>query len=342
MQITAKTIATLVNGIIEGNESVVITHPAKIEEAGVQSITFLGNAKYEPYIYTTNASVVLVSKTFVPQQPIETTLIRVDDVYASLAVLMNNFNQIQHEQNHTISANSEIHATAAIGEGTHVGAYTVIEKNVNIGNGCRIGSNVYIGKDCKIGKNVILFSGVRIYYDCEIGDNCILHANAVIGSDGFGFAPQPDGTYKKIYQLGNVLIGNDVEIGANSTLDRASMGSTIIHDGVKIDNLVHVAHNVEIGKNTVIAAQTGVAGSTKIGENCMIGGQVGFAGHIKIADGTKIQAQSGIARSIETPNTAVFGSPAIPYTDFIKSYSVFQKLPDLYRKLTQLERKIEK
>ncbi|MFZ1496170.1 MAG: UDP-3-O-(3-hydroxymyristoyl)glucosamine N-acyltransferase, partial [Saprospiraceae bacterium] len=267
---------------------------------------------------------------------------RVDDVYASLAVLMNNFNQIQHEQNHTISANSEIHATAAIGEGTHVGAYTVIEKNVNIGNGCRIGSNVYIGKDCKIGKNVILFSGVRIYYDCEIGDNCILHANAVIGSDGFGFAPQPDGTYKKIYQLGNVLIGNDVEIGANSTLDRASMGSTIIHDGVKIDNLVHVAHNVEIGKNTVIAAQTGVAGSTKIGENCMIGGQVGFAGHIKIADGTKIQAQSGIARSIETPNTAVFGSPAIPYTDFIKSYSVFQKLPDLYRKLTQLERKIEK
>jgi UDP-3-O-[3-hydroxymyristoyl] glucosamine N-acyltransferase len=338
--ITALQLAQILNGTIEGNPDVKISRPSKIEEGEVGTISFLGNLKYEHYAYTTRSSVLLVSKNFTPSAPIAATLIRVEDVYASVAVLLEKFGQKTESQG-IVSTKSSVHASATIATNVSIGDMSVIEENVSIGENTIVFPQVYIGKNAVIGKNTTLYPGVRIYNDCVIGDNCILHANAVIGSDGFGFAPTEDGSFKKVPQIGNVVIEDNVEIGSNTTIDRATMGSTIIRKGVKLDNLIQVAHNVEIGENTVIASQTGIAGSTKIGANCMIGGQVGIVGHLKIADKTRIQAQSGVAASITEPNTAWYGSPAIPYSNYLRSYAGFKQLPDLLKRVLQLEKKME-
>ncbi|HMO40020.1 MAG TPA: UDP-3-O-(3-hydroxymyristoyl)glucosamine N-acyltransferase [Saprospiraceae bacterium] len=339
MQLSAQEIAQLLNGSVEGNPDATVSRPSKIEEGGIGTITFLANERYEAYAYTTTASVLLVNRSFQPRQPIAATLIRVDDVYAALSYLLEKFGG-QARANAGISAQAAVHESAQIGEEVSIGAFTIVEEGARIGAGCQIAGQVLIGKNVVLGENVILHPGVRILQDCTIGDHCVLHPNVVIGSDGFGFAPQADGTYRKIRHTGNVIIEQHVEIGAGTTIDRATIGATIIRSGVKLDNLIQVAHNVEIGENTVIAAQTGIAGSTKIGKNCRIGGQVGFAGHINIADGTQIQAQSGIASHVTEPNTALFGSPAIPYNSYVRAYAVFKKLPELYKTIAKIERKI--
>lgn len=337
MQLSAKILAKLLGGEIEGDPNVLVSKPSRIEEGGEGTISFLGNEKYEQYVYRTDASILLVSRAFRPKQPITPTLIRVENVYQAVAVLMERFGQ-SAEGNSGIAESAVVDAKANIAPAVNIGPGAVIEAGAEIGSGSRIGAQVYVGANVKLGKEVVLHPGVRILKDCEIGDRCVIHPNTVIGSDGFGFAPQADGPYQKIIHVGNVVIESDVEIGANTTIDRATMGSTILRQGVKLDNLVQVGHNVEIGAHTVIAAQSGIAGSTKIGKYCRIGGQVGFVGHITIADGTQIQAQSGIARSVKTPGTYLFGTPAIGYKDFIRSFAVFKKLPDLYRRLTQLEK----
>lgn len=340
MQINAQQLATILKGRVEGNPEVSVHAPAKIEEAQAGNIAFLGNLKYEHYAYSTEASILLVSRDFKPTQPINATLIRVDDVYASVAILLDRFGAAQQSTaTREISSRAAIHASAKIGQQTAIADFVVIEENVEIGANVRVFPQVYVGKDVKIGNNVVLYPGVRIYQSCIIGANCIIHANTVIGSDGFGFAPLEDGSFKKVPQIGNVIIEDDVEIGANTTIDRATMGATIIRQGVKLDNLIQIAHNVEIGKNTVVAAQTGIAGSTKIGANCMIGGQVGIVGHLKIADRTRIQAQSGVAASVSEPNTALYGYPAIGYQNYLRAFAVFKQLPDLLKRLQILEKK---
>jgi UDP-3-O-[3-hydroxymyristoyl] glucosamine N-acyltransferase len=340
MQISAAQLAQFLGGTVEGNPEVLVNRPSKIEEGEIGTISFLGNPKYENYAYTTQSSILLVSKQFTPSQPIAATLIRVEDVYASVAVLLDKFGQ-KIEEKSVVSEKASIHKNTHLGENINVGDFSIVEENAEIGKNSHIFPQVYIGKNVKIGKNTTIYSGVRIYHDCLIGDDCIIHANAVIGSDGFGFAPLEDGSFKKVAQIGNVVIENKVEIGANTTIDRATMGSTIIRKGVKLDNLIQIAHNVEIGENTVIAAQTGIAGSTKIGANCMIGGQVGIVGHLKIADRTRIQAQSGIAASIIESDTAWYGYPAIQYGSYLRSFAVFKQLPDILKRLVQLEKKNE-
>lgn len=339
MQLSAKILAELLSGEIEGDPHVTVNKPSRIEEGGAGTISFLGNDKYEPYAYRTNASILLVSKDFLPKKAISATLIRVENVYQAVAVLLEKFGQSPTEGGE-VAASAYIHDRAKLGENVSVGPGAVVESGVEIGRDTRIGAQVYLGVNVKIGEQVRVYPGVRILKDCEIGDRCIVHANTVIGSDGFGFAPREDGHYQKIIHVGNVILECDVEVGANTTIDRATMGSTILRQGVKLDNLVQVGHNVEIGAHTVIAAQTGIAGSTKIGRHCRIGGQVGIVGHISIADGTQIQAQSGIANTIETPGTSLFGSPAFNYKDFIRSFAVFKKLPELYRRLGQLEKSV--
>jgi UDP-3-O-[3-hydroxymyristoyl] glucosamine N-acyltransferase len=339
MQLSAQEIAQLLNGTVEGDPAVLVSRPSKIEEGGAGTITFLARDHYEEYAYTTTASILLVSHTFQARKPISATLVRVENVYHALNFLLERFGN--HLPAATgVDASASVHPQARLGEGVHIGRFTVVEANVQIGAGSYIGDQVFIGKNVTIGRNAVLHPGVKILAACVLGDDCVLHPNVVIGGDGFGFVPQEDGTYKKTTHTGNVVIKDSVEIGANTTIDRATLGSTVIHSGVKIDNLVHIAHNVEIGENTVMAAQAGVAGSTKIGKNCRIGGQVGFAGHLTIAEGTQIQAQSGIASSVKEPNTALFGSPAFGYNDFLKSHAVLKKLPELYKKIAALEKKM--
>jgi UDP-3-O-[3-hydroxymyristoyl] glucosamine N-acyltransferase len=341
MKVTAKAIAQLLNGEIQGNPDVILTHPAKIEEATIGSICFLADAKYEHYAYTTAASALLVSKEFQVEIPITATLIRVSNVRQSVAILLQEFSQYQKTTPKDTQNLAVIDESATIGEGVNVGAFTVIRPKATIGNNCTFHEQVFIGDNVKIGNNVELYAGVKIMNDCVVGDNCVFHANAVIGSDGFGFVPNEEGIYQKIPQIGNVVIGNDVEIGANTVVDRATMGSTVIRDGVKLDNLIQIAHNVEIDKNTVIAAQTGIAGSAKIGKNCMIGGQVGIAGHLTIADGTRIQAQSGIGKNIKKTNTAVYGTPAFDYGDFVRSHILFKNLPRTEQRIRELEQLVK-
>lgn len=336
MEITVRAIAQLVNGVIIGNPELKINRPSRIEEGGEGSISFFGNSKYEAFVYTTNASALLVAKDFEPKASIQATLIKVEDVYAAIAVLLESFGD-QQQTSPGIADQVDIDPSVQLGKDLGIGAFTSIGSDAVIGDSCVIHSQVSIGKNVKIGHSVTLFPGVKIMDDCEIGDHCILHANVVIGSDGFGFAPQADGSFKKIPQLGNVIIEERVEIGANTTIDRGSIGATIIRKGAKLDNLIQVAHNVEIGENTVIAAQTGIAGSTRIGKNCMIGGQVGFAGHIQIADGTQIQAQSGIMSTVKKPGTALFGYPAFAYRDYLKSYALFRRLPQISDRIRRLE-----
>jgi UDP-3-O-[3-hydroxymyristoyl] glucosamine N-acyltransferase len=340
MTITAAQIAQFIGGTVDGDPNAAVTRGAPIETAQAGDFTFLDNPRYESYAYTTQATILLVNNQFEAEKLVIPTIIRTADVRTALATLLKIIDQANHSNGAAISEKAYIHEEAKVGAGTEVGAFTVIEQGAVVGKNCKIYPQVFIGRNARIGDNTTLYPGVRIHFDCEIGNNCILHANAVIGADGFGFAPQPDRTWTKVPQVGKVIVEDHVEIGASTCIDRASLGSTVIHSGAKLDNLIHIAHNVEIGHNSVIAAQVGVAGSTHIGDNVRAGGQAGFSGHIKIANDTQIQAQSGVASSIKIPETALFGSPAMGYRDFIKSHIVFKKLPDLQRKVLELEKKL--
>ena len=341
MQLSAQELANILGAEIEGDPSVKVNHPAKIEEGGAGAISFLANPKYEEHLYGTTASVVVVSRDFQPKSPISATLLRVDQVYESFARLLSFYDQAVQARPQGVSAHAAVDATAQLADNVAVGRFAAVERGAVIEENVVIFDHVFIGANVRVGAGTIIFPGARILHQCEVGKNCVIHSNAVIGSDGFGFAPDEQGVYQKVPQVGKVVLEDRVDLGANSTIDRATMGVTRIGEGVKIDNLVQIGHNVEVGAHTVIAAQTGVAGSTKIGKHCRIGGQVGFVGHVSIADGTQIQAQSGIAGAIEEPNQAWFGSPAIPYRDYIRSYAVFKKLPDLYRQIHKLEQEIK-
>ncbi|MCB0620821.1 MAG: UDP-3-O-(3-hydroxymyristoyl)glucosamine N-acyltransferase [Saprospiraceae bacterium] len=339
MQITARQIAELVGGVVEGDPEVIVERPSKIEEGRSGTISFLANPKYESFLYESEASAVLVDRDFVAARRVRPTLIRVPDVYTAVAQLLEAFDPYR-EGSGGVSDLAFVHPEAIVESGVSIGPFCVVEKGARIGAGARLQAQVFVGAEVEVGPKAVLHPGVRVYPGCRIGARCILHANAVIGSDGFGFAPQPDGSFRKVAQIGSVEIDDDVEIGANTTIDRATMGATRIGKGVKLDNLIHVAHNVEIGANTVIAAQAGIAGSTRIGAGVQVGGQAGFVGHIQVADGARIQAQSGVARSIREPDAAVYGSPAIAYNDYLRSYAVFKKLPELQRRILELERKL--
>lgn len=340
MTISAAALAQLLHATVEGDPQATVSRPARIEEAGEGDFSFFDNPKYESLVYTTKASILLVHKDFQPARPVASTLLRVDDVRGSLAFLLAQFQEKATANAGVVSERAFVDPSAQLGAGVSVGDFAVVESGAVIGAGCVIGAQVFIGKNTRLGDGCRVFPGVKIHYDCVVGERCILHANAVIGADGFGFAPQPDGSWKKVPQVGNVVLENDVEIGANTCVDRAAIGSTLIRTGAKIDNLVHIAHNVEVGRNTVMAAQVGIAGSTKVGEHVVLGGQVGLAGHLHIADGTQLQAQSGVGSSIKTPGQALFGSPAIPYNDYVRAYVVFKQLPDLQKKVRELEKRL--
>lgn len=330
MEFTAKQISELLEGEVIGDENAVVSNLSKIEEGKPGTLSFLANPQYTPHIYTTSASIVIVNKSFKAEGEISATLVAVEDAYASFAKLLEVYNSMQHAVE-GIHENSFIHDSATYGEDIFVDAFTSIGKNVTIGKNVKIYAQVSIGDNVTIGDDCILYAGVKIYHDCSIGAKVTLHSGVIIGGDGFGFAPNADNQYNKVAQIGNVIIEEGVEVGANSTIDRATLGSTIIRQGVKIDNLIQIAHNVEIGKNTVIAAQTGIAGSTKIGADCMIGGQVGIAGHIVIGNGVKIAAQSGISSDLKD-KSVVMGSPAFNIGDYNRSYVYFKKLPSLFSK----------
>ncbi len=341
MQFTAAQIAMLIQGTIEGDANAAVQSFGKIEEAGAGQLTFLANPKYEDYIYNTRASVVIINAAQTLREPVSPTLIRVADAYSAFAILLAKYQEMMTQQLAGIQEPSYISKSAQLVNNVFVGAFAYIGNNVVVGNNVKIFPNAYIGDNVKLGDNTILHPGVKIYHDCVIGKNVTVHAGTVIGSDGFGFAPQKDGSFKKVPQIGNVVVEEFVEIGANATIDRATIGSTIIHSGAKLDNLIQIAHNVEVGNNTVIAAQAGVSGSTKIGNNVMIGGQAGIVGHLQIADGSKINAQSGVSKSIKTPNAAVTGSPAFEYTSALRSQAVSRKLPELEKKIAELEKLVQ-
>ncbi|MGL4583625.1 MAG: UDP-3-O-(3-hydroxymyristoyl)glucosamine N-acyltransferase [Flavobacterium sp.] len=338
MKIAAEQIATVLGGEIVGNPAIEVSTLAKIEEGTEGSISFLANPKYVHHIYTTQASVVIVNNTFEPEQPITATLIKVDDAYKAFSKLLEYYNEVKLMKS-GIEQPSVISEGVEYGDDLYLGSFCYIGKNVKIGNNVKIYPNTFVGDNVSIGDNTVLFAGVRIYSETIIGAKCTLHAGVIVGSDGFGFAPNADGTFNKVPQIGNVIIEDNVEIGAASTIDRATLGSTIIRKGVKLDNQIQIAHNVEIGENTVIASQTGVAGSTKIGKNCMIGGQVGIVGHITIGDNVRIQAQSGVTKNLEN-GTAVQGSPALPHSDFLKSYSYFKNFSKIVIDLETVKKKI--
>jgi UDP-3-O-[3-hydroxymyristoyl] glucosamine N-acyltransferase len=342
MQFSAAQIAAMLQGTVDGNADTTVGGLSKIEEGKPGTLTFLANPKYTEHIYTTGASIAIVANDFKAEKPLPSslTLIRVEEPYSCFAKLLEAYHQLRQPKP-SISDKAHIESSAQVGEGVYVGEFVYIGEGVKIGKGARIYPNSYIGAYSTIGENTVLFSGVRVYNDCVVGSECTLHSGVVIGGDGFGFAPNSENNYQKVPQIGNVIIEDHVEVGSNTTIDRATLGSTIIRKGVKLDNLIQVAHNVEIGENTVIAAQTGIAGSTRIGRNCMIGGQVGIVGHCVIADGTKIAAQSGIASSINEPNTIVQGSPAFSIMDYKKSYIGFMKLPELMRQVSQIQKKTE-
>jgi UDP-3-O-[3-hydroxymyristoyl] glucosamine N-acyltransferase len=340
MQFTAYEISLLLNGTVEGNSQATVNQLSKIEEASAGSLSFLANPKYEQYLYSTNASVVIVNNDLVLAGPVKATLIRVENAYSAFSVLLEKYNTIKLNKT-GIEQPSFVHPSAQVGENCYIGAFSYIGPNVKLGNNCKIYPHTYIADNVTVGNDVTLFPGVIIYFDCVIGNNVIIHSGAIIGSDGFGFAPKPDGTYSKISQIGNVIIEDEVEIGSNTTIDRATMGSTVIHKGVKLDNLLQIAHNVEIGANTVIAAQTGISGSTKIGENCVIGGQVGVVGHLSIARGSQIMAKSGINRNIEEENKKWGGTPFFTnYLDNMRTQVVVSHLPALEKRIIELEKVI--
>ena len=339
MKFTAAQIAGILEGEVVGNPEAEVFKLSKIEEGTEGSLTFLANPKYTNYIYSTQATVTIVNNTFDPEQEITTTLIKVEDAYKSFSKLLEYYNQVKLMKS-GIEQPSVISEGVTYGSDLYLGSFCYVGKNVTIGKNVKIYPNSFIGDNVTIGDDCVFFAGVRIYSETVIGNRCTIHSGTIIGSDGFGFAPQEDGTYAKVPQIGNVIIEDDVEIGACTTVDRATLGSTIIRKGVKLDNHIQVAHNVEIGENTVIAAQTGIAGTTKIGKNCLIGGQVGFAGHLVIGDGVKIQAQSGIGKNLEA-GEVVQGSPAFNYGDFAKSFVHFRNLPKIVTDLEELKNKIK-
>ena len=338
MQFTAAQIAMIIQGKVEGDASASVDSFGKIEEAKKNQLAFLANPKYEEYLYSTQASVVIINESLELKQQVNATLIRVTDAYSAFAILLNKYQEMMRQQMHGIQEPVFIHQTATLGDNVFVAAFTYISENVQVGNNVKIYPNVFLGNNVKISDNSVLHAGVKIYHDCTVGKNVAIHAGTVIGGDGFGFAPQADGSYQKIPQIGNVIIEDNVEIGSNTSIDRATIGSTIIREGAKLDNLIQIAHNVEVGANTVIAAQTGVSGSTKIGRNVQIGGQAGLAGHLKIADGARINAQSGVGKSIKTPKAAVTGSPAYNYTSALRSQAVSRNLPELEKRVAELEK----
>jgi UDP-3-O-[3-hydroxymyristoyl] glucosamine N-acyltransferase len=339
MKFTAEQIAGMLEGTVEGNSSAEVSGLSKIEEGKAGTLTFLANPKYISHIYSTGASVAIVSNDFVAEQalPEKLTLIRVADAYGSFAKLLEAYSQFKRPRPGT-HPSAVIDSTVVVGVNVHIGAGVVLEPGVSIGNNAVIMAQSYLGENVKIGDFTTIHPGVKIYSECVIGANCTLHAGVIIGADGFGFAPQADNQFAKVPQIGNVVIEDRVEIGANTAIDRATLGSTIIREGVKLDNLIQIAHNVEIGKNTVIAALTGIAGSTKIGENVMIGGQVGIAGHLTIANGVKIAAQTGISASVLKEDVVMQGTPAVSTMDFKKSYIIHRRLPQLLERIERLEK----
>jgi UDP-3-O-[3-hydroxymyristoyl] glucosamine N-acyltransferase len=339
MKFNAQQIAEIINGEIVGNADVEVRSLAKIEEGEKGDVSFLANPKYTPYIYTSKASIVIVNKSFAADKNINATLIKVENAYASFSQLLELYSQMKFNKV-GLSEKADVATNSTIGDDVFIGAFTSIAEGVILEKNVKIYPNCYIGENVTIKENTILFSGVKIYHDCMVGTNNIIHSGVIIGSDGFGFAANGNANYKKISQIGNVVIGNNVEIGANSTIDRATMGSTIIGNGVKLDNLIQVAHNVEIGEHTVIAAQTGIAGSSKIGKNCMIGGQVAVSGHLRIADKVKIAGQSGIASSITEVGKIVQGPMAFNIKDFQRSYIIFKKLPEIYETLNKIKKEL--
>ena len=339
MKFTAEQIAGILDGEVIGNPNAEVHKLSKIEEGTEGSLTFLSNPKYQNYIYTTQATITIINKSFEAEQPISSTLIRVEDAYQSFSKLLEYYNQVKLMKS-GIEQPSVISENVTYGTDLYLGSFCYVGKNVIIGNNVKIYPNTFIGDNVTIGNNCVFFAGVRIYSETEIGDNCVIHSGTIVGSDGFGFAPHDDGTYSKIPQIGNVILEDDVEVGSCTTIDRATMGSTVIRKGVKLDNQIQIAHNVEIGEHTVIAAQTGIAGSTKIGRNCMIGGQVGISGHLTIGDNVRIQAQSGIGKNIKD-GEIIQGSPAFNYGDFSKSYVHFKNLPKIVSDLDALKKKIE-
>ena len=336
MNFTASQIAVLVNGNIEGDANASVNSFGKIEEAKSGQLAFLANPKYEDHLYSTQASVIIISESLPLKESVGSTLIRVPDAYTAFATLLSKYQEMMTQQMLGIQQPSYIAKTASCGENIFVGAFAYLGENVTIGNNTKIFPGVFVGDDVKIGNGSIIHPGVKIYKECVIGDRVTIHAGTVIGSDGFGFAPQADGSFKKVPQIGNVIVENDVEIGANTTIDRATIGSTIIKAGAKLDNLIQVAHNVEVGNSTVIAAQAGISGSTKIGKGAMIGGQAGVVGHVQIGDGAKINAQSGVSKSIGA-GKAVTGSPAYDYTAALRSQAISRNLPELEKRVKELE-----
>ncbi len=341
MQFSAAQIAALINGKLEGDPEVLVNNFGKIEEAQAGQLAFLANPKYEEFLYSTKASIIIVNDSQILKEKINATLILVPDAYLAFASLLSKYQEMMNQQLSGIQEPVYISKSAVLGDQVYVGSFTFIGNNVHIGKNVKIYPQVYIGDDVSIGENSIVYPGVKIYHRCIIGKQVIIHAGSVIGADGFGFAPQHDGSFKKIPQMGNVLIEDYVEIGSNATIDRATIGSTLIKSGAKLDNLIQIAHNVEIGSNTVIAAQSGVSGSTKLGKNVMVGGQVGIVGHIQIADGSKINAQSGVTKSLKTPNSAVTGSPAFEYTSALRSQAAARKLPAFEKRIMELEKLVQ-
>jgi UDP-3-O-[3-hydroxymyristoyl] glucosamine N-acyltransferase len=340
MQFTAEQIAGILGGEVVGNPNALVSRLSKIEEGTEGSLTFLANPKYNNFIYSTKASITIVNNTFVPESEITTTLIKVEDAYGAFTKILEYYDQVKHNKN-GIEQPSFVAETAKYGDNFYLGAFGYIGQNVKIGDNVKIYPNAYIGDNAVIGDNVLIFAGTRIYSETVIGNNCTIHAGVIIGADGFGYAPQADGTFTRIPQIGNVIIEDRVDVGAGTTIDRATMGSTIIRSGVKLDNQIQIAHNVEIGENTVIAAQTGIAGSTKIGKNCMIGGQVGMAGHLVIGNNVRVQAQSGIGKNIPDGET-VQGSPSFGFNDYSKSYVHFRNLPKIVAELEELKKQLNK
>ncbi|OAB29473.1 UDP-3-O-[3-hydroxymyristoyl] glucosamine N-acyltransferase [Flavobacterium fryxellicola] len=338
MKFTAEQIAGILEGEVVGNSMVEVFRLSKIEEGVEGSLTFLSNPKYLNYIYSTKASITIVNDTFVPESPLTTTLIKVPDAYGAFSKLLEFYNQVKLNKS-GIEQPSFISQSAKYGDNLYLGSFSYIGQNVVLGENVKIYPNCFLGDNVTVGNNVVLFAGAKIYSETVIGNNCTIHSGAIIGSDGFGFAPNPDGTYTKIPQIGNVIIEDNVDIGSCTTIDRATMGSTIIRKGVKLDNQIQIAHNVEIGENTVIAAQTGVAGSTKIGKNGLIGGQVGISGHLTVGDNVRIQAQAGVGRNIKD-NEILQGSPAFGYNDFSKSYVHFKNLPKIVAEIKELKKQI--
>ncbi len=339
MKFTAAQIAGVLDGKVIGDENIEVSGLSKIEDGQPETLSFLANAKYTKYVYNTNASIIIVNEDFEAEKEVPCTLIKVKNAYVAFSTLLDMYKEATNQKS-GIASSAFIAESAKIGKDVYIGEYAVISENCIIGDGCKIYPQAYVGDNSRLGKDCTLFAGAKVYNDCKIGDSCTFHSGVIIGSDGFGFAPQDDKNYKKVAQIGNVIIEDFVEVGSNTTIDRATLGSTVIRKGVKLDNLIQIAHNVEIGENTVIAAQTGVSGSTRIGKNCMIGGQVGITGHLVIGDGVMIAAQSGVSTNVKD-GKVIQGSPSFDIAPYRKSYVHFKNLPDIVKRINELEKQLK-